>query len=354
MQHNFHSSLLSWFKLNQRELPWRTNRNPYSIWLSEIILQQTRIDQGTAYYLRFMETFPNVHQLAHASEDQILRLWQGLGYYSRARNLHKTAKIISNSFQGIFPQTYTELEKLPGIGPYTAAAIASIAFDYPAAAVDGNVIRVIARYVGIQKPVDATEVLKQIREIAQEFLFHPNPGMHNQAMMELGALICTPQNPKCSLCPLAHGCFARENNLTDEIPFKIGKTKVRNRFLTYLIPTNEARFTLIQKRVHSDIWQGLFEFPLIEDSNEFLPLHQLNYVLNLPILNKRIKINHVSNHITHLLSHQKIHARFIHAEAEFEENVQEPIKLIHSDEVSNYAMPRLITRHWETIERKSD
>lgn len=350
MHSNFHSQLLSWFQSNQRDLPWRINRNPYSIWLSEIILQQTRIDQGTAYYFRFMEAYPDVHQLAEASEDQVLRLWQGLGYYSRARNLHKTAKIVSQTFNGVFPNTSIELQKLPGIGPYTAAAISSIAFDYPVAAVDGNVIRVIARYNGVQQAVDMPEGLKKIRDYAQASLFHRNPGMHNQAMMELGALICSPQNPKCLQCPISEGCYALQNNLIDEIPLKQSKTKVRNRFLTYFIPVNKNQLTLIQRRNQSDIWQGLFEFPLIEDGDAFEPLHQLKFVATLPIKENRIKITHVSPQVTHVLSHQKLHARFIHAEAEFELPIEHPWKLIHLDDLSQFGMPRLITRYWEKFQ----
>jgi A/G-specific adenine glycosylase len=256
--------LLKWYRQTHRALPWRETKDPYLIWLSEVILQQTRVDQGMPYYLRFVEHFPNVHVLATADETDVMRLWEGLGYYSRARNLHATAKLVSTVHGGVFPRTYSGLLVLKGIGPYTAAAIASIAFDEPVAAVDGNVIRVMARYHGIESAVDRPDVLRGIRTLAQDCMAPAGSGDINQALMELGATVCTPAQPLCQKCPVVEGCVARSIGKQTSIPIKQGKQKVTDRYIHWYMCVNGAGETLTRLRTGKDIWRGLHEFPNID------------------------------------------------------------------------------------------
>ncbi|HEY6915066.1 MAG TPA: A/G-specific adenine glycosylase, partial [Paludibacter sp.] len=241
-----------WYSNFKRDLPWRNTDDPYYIWLSEIILQQTRVNQGWAYYTSFIQTFPSVKDLAKASEDQVLKLWQGLGYYSRARNLHFTAKYIVDQYQGKFPNTYQGLLSLKGIGEYTAAAIASISFHEAVPAVDGNVYRVLSRYFGISEPMDTTQGKKVFMQLAKNLIKGTNPGMHNQAMMEFGALQCTPLKPNCPECPLNNRCFAYLNQKQGELPVKSKKTKQRNRYFNYFVLIHDDS-TWIRKRIHKDI-----------------------------------------------------------------------------------------------------
>ena len=229
---NFSKTILNWYAINGRELPWRQTTNPYAIWLSEVIMQQTRIAQGTAYWERFMKRWPNVHELAKATEDEVLREWQGLGYYSRARNLHKAAQQIVSL--GRFPQTYKELKQLKGIGEYTAAAISSISFAEPVAVVDGNVYRVFARYFGIDTPIDSTEGKKVFKAMAQEYLPKEAPAAYNQGLMDFGAIQCTPTSPNCEVCPLINTCFAANNNKVADLPVKAKKTKQRERHFSFI------------------------------------------------------------------------------------------------------------------------
>jgi len=270
---NFTSQLLFWFKNNKRDLPWRETSDPYKIWLSEIILQQTRIVQGTGYYHRFTELFPDIKALALASEDQILAAWQGLGYYSRARNLHHTAKFIVKHHNGIFPKSYSQLLQLKGIGKYTAAAISSIAFNQPYAAVDGNVIRVLTRYFGIEEPFDDSTTRKKIEEIANQLLDQGKPGDFNQALMDFGSMVCKPSAPHCNICPFAQECLARLENKTDTIPVKAKKVKQKERFFHFFLfvcSKNEEITFFIQKREKNDIWRNLYQLPLIETSGSNL------------------------------------------------------------------------------------
>lgn len=261
--HPISEALSAWYRLHRRVLPWRQTDDPYAIWLSEIILQQTRVDQGLPYYLRFMESFPNVKNLADASEDQVLKLWQGLGYYSRARNLHRTAKEICSRFGGCFPQDFESLLSLPGIGEYTAAAISSFAFNRPHAVVDGNVNRLISRLFGIYEPINTTNGQKLFRQMAAELLSHADPATHNQAMMEFGALWCKPQSPDCENCILLSKCFAGQRQLVDDLPVKVLKTKVRTRYFNYLLIRDKEHIYL-RKRHERGIWQSLYELPCIE------------------------------------------------------------------------------------------
>ena len=259
----FSRALLPWYRAHRRPLPWRGDPDPYRVWLSEVILQQTRVDQGLAYWQRFTERYPTVKDLATAPEGEVLKLWQGLGYYSRARNLLSAARQVVNDHGGQFPSTHAELLKLKGVGDYTAAAIASICFGRPDAVVDGNVFRVLARVFGIETPIDSTAGRKEFRALAGRLLDPAHPGDHNQAVMELGATVCTPKNYACLLCPLQARCIAFATGRIDALPVKAGVTRTRDRFFNYLhIATAKGLF--LRQRTGKDIWQGLWELPLIE------------------------------------------------------------------------------------------
>ncbi|MDO4757900.1 MAG: A/G-specific adenine glycosylase, partial [Rikenellaceae bacterium] len=267
MSHPIAERLIAWYEAHGRTLPWRTTREAYCIWLSEVILQQTRVEQGMAYYLRFTERFPTVYDLAAASEDEVLKLWQGLGYYSRARNLHAAAKQVVEEFGGSFPDTVEALRTLRGVGDYTAAAIASIAFDRPAAVVDGNVYRVLARLFDLETAIDTTEGKRTFAALAEELLERQRPATYNQAIMDFGALVCTPQSPSCTDCPLRDLCQALAAKSVASRPVKQGRTKIRDRYFSYLHLTDGSH-TLLHRRTAGDIWQGLYEFPLIETPSE--------------------------------------------------------------------------------------
>lgn len=283
----------------KRDLPWRNTRDPYLIWLSEVILQQTRVNQGLPYFMAFSEAFPDVHALAEANEDEILRLWQGLGYYSRARNMHATARLIVEKFPGGFPLSYDELIRLKGIGPYTAAAVSSFAANEDRPVVDGNVIRVISRFAGITDPVNSGPVRRRIETIAAEWLQPGTAALHNQALMELGALICKPLAPLCHECPLQPGCLAYEKGLSNQIPFKTKAAPRKTRYLHYYICQGELQY--IRKRDKKDIWQGLYEFPLHESTaDEPSPAPPYNSPSPLQLMHSA----------RHILSHQVLHIRF--------------------------------------------
>jgi len=305
--------LLTWYNKEKRALPWRETTNPYSIWISEIMLQQTRVDQAINYYIRFMDHFPEPETLAKASEDQILKLWQGLGYYSRARNIHKAAKKIMSEFDGQFPDTFQLLKTLPGIGEYTAGAIASIAFNEPVPAVDGNVQRVISRLFGVTEPVNTTKGSSIIKGIAEDIMDKDEPGEFNQALMELGALICKPQSPGCNHCPMQNECYAYRKSLVTELPYKVKRTTSRSRFFHYLVfldPENKKSY--FRKRDNkNDIWYHLYEFPLIEADKPLSP-DQIRHAF----MEKKLAfpegavLHHFSEKFLHVLSHQRIHTHF--------------------------------------------
>ena len=261
---SFSEKILSWYAIHKRELPWRGSRDAYKIWLSEVILQQTRVAQGTPYYLRFVEAFPTVHDLAGASEEKILKLWQGLGYYSRARNLHAAAKTVVKEYNGKFPETYKGLLKLKGVGDYTASAIASICFNEPEPVVDGNVYRVLARYFGVDKAINSSEGIKYFKKLAREVMDTDKIRDYNQGIMEFGAMQCTPKKPDCMFCPLNESCEALQKGRVQELPVKIGKTKVRQRYFNYMVFLDADGNTLLQQRTGKGIWQNLWEFPLYE------------------------------------------------------------------------------------------
>jgi len=333
--------LLKWFDTHQRNLPWRESKDPYLIWLSEIILQQTRIEQGTSYFHAFKDQFANIHALANAEEDEVLKLWQGLGYYSRARNLHATAKTVAFELNGKFPETHESLLRLKGVGPYTAAAIGSIAFDLPVAAIDGNVIRVITRLFNIQESVDATPTKKSIHALANGIIRHDRPGDWNQAMMELGSLICTPTKPNCTECPFKNDCAGLRLGTKDTIPFKERKTKTKNRHFHFIV-LSDKEGTYIEKRIGNDIWKGMYQFPLIEtDKPTEMSSADIEAHIKTPIV-----LHRVNQAKKHILSHQIIFATFYHAQPV--NAVKQNWLSIEWGDFDQYALPRLIDRYLES------
>ncbi|MFN3756422.1 MAG: A/G-specific adenine glycosylase [Flavobacterium sp.] len=263
----FTKRLIDWYISQKRDLPWRNTIDPYTVWLSEIILQQTRVNQGLPYFLRFLEAFPKVENLANADEQEVLKLWQGLGYYSRARNLHHTAKWIVEHNHGVFPKNYQSLQTLKGVGKYTAAAIASFCYKEPVPVVDGNVYRVLSRFFEIETDISSSEAFKVFFETSESIMDAKRPDLFNQAIMEFGAMHCVPVNPNCQDCIFNDSCAALKKNKVNSLPIKLKKTKVQNRFLNYLIPIDEKGNTIVLKRTTSGYWKHLFEFPLIESSD---------------------------------------------------------------------------------------
>ena len=344
--HPVSEKLIIWYNFNKRDLPWRNINDPYKIWLSEIILQQTQVIQGLNYYLKFVENFPTVNDLANAPEDLVMRLWQGLGYYSRARNLHSAAKFIQNNHKGIFPKTYKEIKELKGVGDYTAAAIASFAFKLPYATVDGNVYRVLARLFNVETPINSTQGKKEFQLIADEILNLKKPDIHNSAVMEFGALYCKPQNPKCDVCTLQIHCLAFKNKTVHLLPVKINKVKIRNRYFNYVI-FNYKNKVYISKRIEKDIWQNLYEFYLIE-SEGFID--ELTLLANAD-LNKMCSKFSLKNKTTlkkHILSHQHLHATF------YELEIEKPLKSklfieIDREELDKYGTPQLINKYLQSL-----
>lgn len=308
---NFSNSLLQWYLQNKRDLPWRNTTNAYPIWLSEIMLQQTRVAQGLPYFIAFTEAFPTVFDLAKANEEQVLKLWQGLGYYSRARNMHKTAQIIASDYNGNFPDNYNELLKLKGIGEYTAAAIASFAFNEVVPVVDGNVYRVLARYFDIETDIASSSARKEFTSLAKELISVDNPALFNQAIMEFGALQCVPKNPNCEICIFSSSCVALQKKKVDKLPVKLKKTKVTNRYFNYLVFLDKENNTLVNKRTAKGIWHNLYEFPVIE-TNEEVGFETILDAVKTSFSD--LKIESVSPYnnqqIIHKLSHQKLHINF--------------------------------------------
>ncbi|OIQ29974.1 MAG: A/G-specific adenine glycosylase [Bacteroidetes bacterium MedPE-SWsnd-G2] len=308
----FSSTITNWYSINKRDLPWRHTTDPYQIWLSEIILQQTQVKQGLPYFRQFLTHFPTIFDLANATEEEVLNLWQGLGYYSRARNLHFTAKQIVSDFNGKFPNTYKELLKLKGVGDYTASAVASICFNEVTAVVDGNVYRVLSRFYGISTPINSTEGNKQFKTLASHLIDPKHPALFNQAIMEYGARMCKPKAPDCIKCPLQTGCVAYQTKSVEKLPVKLKKTKVTKKHFSYLVFLTEDNHTIFQQRTGKGIWQNLYQFPLIESSKK------LNYVdikssevFNTIIGQQEFEISlYNKEEIIHKLSHQHLHTHF--------------------------------------------
>ncbi|NCB68802.1 MAG: A/G-specific adenine glycosylase [Bacteroidia bacterium] len=315
--HPYSQILQNWYHIYKRDLPWRDVSDPYLIWISEIILQQTRVAQGMDYYLRFVTRFPNVLSLAKAEEQEVLKYWQGLGYYSRARNLHKAARQIAENYGGQFPHVHTDILKLSGIGIYTAAAIASFAYGQPYAVVDGNVYRVLSRVFGIDSPIDSPRGQKEFAALAAELLDSENAGTHNQAIMEFGALQCVPVNPDCGICPLKDNCVALKTASVDKLPVKERKTKIKARYFNYLFIKHENQ-TYLQKRESQDIWKNLYEFPLIESDRLFTVdqlIEQDEFKTLFPDTTA-LKISSIYYDFKHILTHRHIFARFFMIETD--------------------------------------
>tara|TARA_B100001142_G_C14334991_1_gene655549 strand:- start:538 stop:1578 length:1041 start_codon:yes stop_codon:yes gene_type:complete len=342
----FSKQIVSWYHKNKRSLPWRKTKDPYKIWLSEIILQQTKIKQGLPYYKKFIISFPTIHDLANASENKVLNLWQGLGYYTRARNLHLTAKEISKKNDGLFPNTYKKIIKLKGVGTYTAAAIASFAFNLPFAVVDGNVIRVLSRFFGIIEPFDTVKGKKIFQKKAQELLDLNNVNIYNQAIMEFGALQCVPKSPDCAICQIKIRCFAFNQNKVTQLPIKKSKLIMTKRYINFLIICENDNI-LIQKR-NNGIWKGLYQFPIIENNIEKAEGDISNSIEWNSLFNNNEKILKISPIIKHKLSHQLIFARFWHIKSKH--NINNNIISIAKEDIDKYPIPRLIEKYLENNE----
>ncbi|MDR6968935.1 A/G-specific adenine glycosylase [Flavobacterium arsenatis] len=309
---DFSNSLIKWYLQNKRDLPWRNTSDPYFIWLSEIMLQQTRVAQGMPYFFAFTEAFPTVFDLAKASEQEVLKLWQGLGYYSRARNLHKTAQYVAFELNGKFPENYKNLLSLKGVGDYTASAIASFSFNEAVPVVDGNVFRVLSRVFDIDADISQPTSRKIFQELALELMPKDTPAIFNQAIMEFGALQCVPKSPDCGSCVMNEGCLALKLNKVHQLPVKLKKTKVTNRFFNYLIFEDEEEKTIIQKRTNKGIWHNLYEFPLIETESEVdIETISIEIVQNRFVENPLLSIIEMNSKAQmHKLSHQNLNIKF--------------------------------------------
>ncbi len=344
--------LLLWYETHQRDLPWRSDPTPYHVWLSEIILQQTRVSQGLGYYVRFLEKWPSVLDLANASEEEVLKMWQGLGYYSRARNLYRCALQVATQYGGSFPADYTLLRKLQGIGDYTAAAIASIAFNLPYAVVDGNVYRVLSRLFDIDTPINKTEGVRLFADLAMKFLDREHPGRHNQALMDFGAIQCTPQKPDCLHCPLQANCLAFAQGTVNERPNKEKKAKIRTRYFNYLVFTTNDDGIYLHKRSGNDIWKHLYDFPLIETEEPISTeaLLDTDYFKSLTSENEII-ICQKSPQYKHKLTHQTIIATYYLIKISyFLSSIQtKDILLVPQKEIRNFPIPILIDNYLSTI-----
>jgi A/G-specific adenine glycosylase len=335
----FSKTLIHWYSNNKRILPWRETKNPYHIWLSEIILQQTQVKQGLPYYEAFVLKYPTIFHLANAKESEVLKLWQGLGYYSRARNLHTTAKYVANDLKGEFPKTHKELLKLKGVGDYTASAIASICFNEASAVVDGNVYRVLSRYFGIKTPINSSKGAKEFKVLAQELIDKSNPAEFNQAIMEFGATQCKPNNPLCHNCPLSESCMAFNENKIDELPVKIKLAKAKKKHFNFLVFISEDGRTILEKREGKGIWQNLYQFPLMEtqkniDENKVRVLLENHDYIN----GKPFKVSLYNQEpIVHKLSHQHLYTKFWIIDVD-----QLAVAGIYANKIHDFAVPILI------------
>lgn len=336
--HHFALSIQVWYRQNHRKLPWRETKDAYKIWLSEVIMQQTRVDQGKSYYYKFVESYPDVYQLAAAEEQEVLRLWQGLGYYSRARNLHTAAQQVVNDYNGVFPNTYKDIKSLKGVGDYTASAIASFAYDLPYAVLDGNAFRVLSRYFNDNTPIDTGLGAEVFKTYAEEVLNRENPAEFNQAIMEIGAMVCKPKNPDCENCPLADTCLAYNEGDPLQLPVKSKKVKVTTRYFHYLIyPSQEIQLI---KREGKGIWQNMYEFPVLELVDKSLKkdvqtivAEKYNVVVKKKIFSEK-----------HILTHQHINATFWEVEAGI---TDEHILITDLNSINDFPLPRLIERFLE-------
>ena len=337
--------IINWYKKNKRDLPWRNTSDPYFIWLSEIILQQTRVEQGLPYYHKFIAKYKTVKKLAEANDDDVMKLWQGLGYYNRASNMLKTAREIVENYQSVFPKTYEELIKLTGIGPYTAAAISSFAYNESRAVVDGNVSRVLSRIFAIEEPINSSKGKNLFEKIANEILDKKNPGLNNQAIMELGALVCKPRQPLCDNCPVRLNCEAFKKNSVQDFPQKIKKNKPRNRFVNYFYIEQNNTIYIIQ-RTEKQIWKGLFELPNFDTEsslNEFEIINQIDFK-NMFQKSEVIQIKKTFS-IKHQLTHQTIYANFFNLSSSKKiKLINESYMLVDIGDINKYAVSRLFDK----------
>lgn len=342
----FNKALKSWYSVNKRNLPWRETTDPYYIWLSEIILQQTQVKQGLSYYNAFVSKYPTVFNLASAEENEVLKLWQGLGYYSRARNLHATAKYIANELNGVFPNNYEGLLKLKGIGDYTASAIASICFNQATAVVDGNVYRVLSRFFGIDTPINSSKGVKEFKALAQELIDEKNPGDFNQAIMEFGAVQCKPKNPDCTICPLSKGCVAYHNNKIDTLPVKIKSAKAKKKYFNFLVFVSKDQKTILEKREGKGIWQNLYQFPLVETAKELDYNAFKNYIREHDLLKEQPfeLLLYNKDAVVHKLSHQHLYTKFWIITVDVL-----PIDGVSVDKVRDFPVPILIGKFIESF-----
>ena len=342
-------ALVDWFEENARELPWRTTRDPYHIWLSEVILQQTRVNQGHDYFLRFVEAFPSVTDLAQASEDQVLSLWQGLGYYSRAHNLHRAAQVIATEHQGIFPKDFDSIRALPGVGDYTAGAIASFAFDLPYPAVDGNVLRVVSRLLASELPIDTLSGKRLCTQAVEELLATQlPPSQLGQALIELGALVCSPQSPQCSTCPASSWCRVAELPLARLLPIKGKKLTLRDRYFSYIYSTYHQQ-VLLEKRGRNDIWRGLYQFPLLESDSPQTHDEVAHWLAQELSHSGGLRLAPTIFTLEHRLSHQILHITIYTAELESDAVGSTKYQWVNQSELGDYALPTPLVRFLEQL-----
>ena len=347
----YSEKIIAWYMGHKRDLPWRGIDDPYRIWVSEIILQQTRVNQGLEYYLRFVGRFPDVRSLAEADEDEVLKYWQGLGYYSRARNLHRAARTIVADFGGVFPHEYKDILSLSGVGEYTAAAIASFAYGLPYATVDGNVYRVLARLFSVTVPIDSPAGKREFARLAQSLLPSARAGLHNQAMMEFGALQCVPSSPDCIRCPLQPQCKAFEQGVVAQLPVKSQRAKVQDRYFNYFYVICDG-CTFLQKRTGDDVWKGLYEFPLIETErqislDELMTDRQFGRMFGDA---GEVEVQAISPLMKHVLSHRRIFARFVTVHVRQASAYLASLLRVPLGEVDRYAVSRLTDMFLESLE----
>ncbi len=350
----FSDKLLDWSRQNTRDLPWKADRDPYKIWLSEIILQQTRVQQGMPYYLRFIASYPDVFSLANATENQVIKSWEGLGYYTRARNLHKTAQIVAEKYNGFFPDNYAELLTLPGIGSYSAAAIASFAYDEAVPVVDGNVLRVVSRLLGSEAPIDTKEGRQTVEAFVKEAIQHTQPSLFNQAIMDFGATHCKPSNPLCSVCPFSAHCIAYQNGTTENIPFKKQKIQKTERHIAYLDFDIAGKYTLLLRQNTADIWKGMYLFPSIENVADTMEKAIEKMIFELFGENLTFNISKTGEKpLKQILTHRIIYADFYRIILKMKpKEINKNFNLVERSKIQNFAVPKIMTSYLQFIQSK--